>query len=344
MTKFNKIENERKISSLITLIILLLLYLILRLTNVPEPVLKDKGYDRIDWTRYHPKHIANQSQPKQDLAEESKPKPIVKSQGLKKINLSNLREKLAFFQDPARVSIEPPNLNNKKMNSHYQMKIAINGNSDPIFLSNSTFSHDFNQDDLPRTPGLAKFSYPLVQVKEDSQRVIFKEEPQHALIPCPLKVDKKKSENSKAKPIILIEIPKDIKPIMPKIFVDLRNWMKNNSTDLPEVIKKFMGYDSLDLASKIQFRVEDRIFNMYLVCKESILEIRICLIEGNQATMLIDRGFKKKSHYLRIGNTNRVNGKILSFGTTREAPSDEKTHEFYQIFISWWRSMGKERG
>jgi len=339
MTKINKIEFERKISALVTLIILLLIYLFLQMINVPETEIKEKRYDRIDWTKYHPKPIKKTSHPKNAISKEAKPEPIVTPHEVKKIDLTELRGKLDLFTQPTHTPFVTPDLDNKKMNPLHQMRMTINPYSDPTFLS-CTPSSSFAPKDLPQAPGLSRFSYPRVQVKENSQEAIAIEAPQYIPI---AEVPKVKKTNSKIQPIILIELPEDFKPIMPKIFVDLSKWMKNNPAELPEVVKKFMGFDSLDLASKIQCDLEGEIFDMFLVCKESIMEIRICLIHGNNASMLIDRGFKKKSHYLRFGDINLTDGEILSFATTREAPSDKKTRELYQIFLSWWQSIGKQQ-
>jgi len=63
-------------------------------------------------------------------------------------------------------------------------------------------------------------------------------------------------------------------------------------------------------------------------------------VEGNESTYLIDRGFKERSSFLRSGGVSRgSNGALLAFGTTREAASNHRTTEFYQIFLSWWETV-----
>ena len=68
--------------------------------------------------------------------------------------------------------------------------------------------------------------------------------------------------------------------------------------------------------------------------------MRICLVEGDNAILLIDSGFKEKSNYLRKGSVKRnVYNMVTSFITRQEAPSEDKTTEFYQIFMSWWENI-----
>jgi hypothetical protein len=82
---------------------------------------------------------------------------------------------------------------------------------------------------------------------------------------------------------------------------------------------------------------------MFLMCKEKLFEVRICLLEGNESTYLIDRGLKEKSSFLRIGSASRADsGEIRAFGTVRQAASNQRAEQFYQIFLSWWESVKAE--
>ena len=121
-------------------------------------------------------------------------------------------------------------------------------------------------------------------------------------------------------------------------------WMKKHPFQFNDVVKSFLMYEKNDLTSKVVFRSRDRVFELYLLYKQKTKEIRICLIEGNQSTMLIDSGFKKQSNYLRTGNVARYDAnKIFSFSTSQYPASEKKTDEFYQVFLSWWEQAKKEK-
>jgi hypothetical protein len=124
------------------------------------------------------------------------------------------------------------------------------------------------------------------------------------------------------------------------IYHELIEWMKRNPAAFSEVVKRFMEHSAGDLTSIVPFQIGGRQFQMFLLCKEKLFEVRVCLLEGSESTYLIDRGFKEKSSFLRVGGVNLDSrGNILSFETVREAASNSRTQEFYQIFLSWWESV-----
>lgn len=117
-------------------------------------------------------------------------------------------------------------------------------------------------------------------------------------------------------------------------------WMKNNSTSFSNVLKRFMNYEHGNLTSKVKFSVDNEVYDLYLLCKENMMEVRICLVHKDKSILLIDNGFKEKSNYLRKGDVRKdQNNRIVSFITRQENPSEAATKEFYQIFLSWWHTI-----
>jgi len=120
--------------------------------------------------------------------------------------------------------------------------------------------------------------------------------------------------------------------------------MKRHPYEFNQVTKSFIMYEPNDLMSKVVCRNKNRVFELHLLYKENSREIRICLIEGDQSTMLIDSGFKKQSNYLRTGIVGRTqDNTIFSFGTSQYPASEKTTAEFYQFFLSWWEQAKLEK-
>ncbi len=139
-----------------------------------------------------------------------------------------------------------------------------------------------------------------------------------------------------------IVIKPQVKKIAP-IYPELISWLKKNHTGFSGVVRHFMGATPAHLTSSVKFRAGERIFEIYIACHEQQFEIRICLIEGDQTTLLIDKDFKKQSNFFRTGTIHRdTENRIFSFGTSQESPSDARTSEFYQVFLSWWETQKKE--
>lgn len=135
-----------------------------------------------------------------------------------------------------------------------------------------------------------------------------------------------------------IVIKPQVKKIAP-IYPELISWLKKNHSEFSGVVRHFMGASPAHLTSAVKFRANDRLFEIYIACHEQQFEIRICLISGNETTLLIDKDFKKQSNFFRIGSIHRdAKNRIFSFGTSQKSPSDARTSEFYQVFLSWWES------
>ena len=117
-------------------------------------------------------------------------------------------------------------------------------------------------------------------------------------------------------------------------------WMQDNPTSFSMVLKRFMNYEQGNLTSKVKFSVNNKVYDLYLLCKENIMEVRICLVHKEKSILLIDSGFKEKSNYLRKGDVRKnQSNQIVGFITRQENPSEEATKEFYQIFLSWWDTI-----
>ncbi|MDZ7266878.1 MAG: hypothetical protein ONB48_06125 [candidate division KSB1 bacterium] len=128
------------------------------------------------------------------------------------------------------------------------------------------------------------------------------------------------------------------------IYKALAEWMRKNPRDLSEVVDRFMGYQPGNLTAAETFWVGDRRFEIFLLCVEATYEVRVCLVEGDEITYLIDQGFKKQSNFLRVGSLTRLPGQnaIHRFGSELREASDQRAQQFYQIFLSWWETVKHE--
>ncbi|MBN2012379.1 hypothetical protein JW960_23825 [candidate division KSB1 bacterium] len=129
------------------------------------------------------------------------------------------------------------------------------------------------------------------------------------------------------------ENEKDLSPIIHELI----QWMQSNPVVFSSVFKRFLNYEPGNLTSHTRFEINSKVYELFLLCKINILEIRICLIERNNLTLLIDSGLKEKSNYLRLGSIKRAaDGTISSFISQQKTPTPEVTEDFYKIFLSWW--------
>ncbi|MGH7452542.1 MAG: hypothetical protein ACRENG_14440 [bacterium] len=120
--------------------------------------------------------------------------------------------------------------------------------------------------------------------------------------------------------------------------LDLIEWMKKHPGLIPKLVAHEIGHQPEDLSSAVNFVMQGRSFTLYLSCNEHELLLRICLVEGNDYTMLKDNGIKENSNFLVAGDVIRQNRQIQSLISSRQAPG-ELANRFYRIFWSWWKSV-----
>jgi hypothetical protein len=128
-------------------------------------------------------------------------------------------------------------------------------------------------------------------------------------------------------------------------FRQLIDWMKKNPARLPIPVQRLMAdgnWDPSYLSSRAGFTVNNRSFDLLLMCKEELFEVHIMLVENTNATYLIDRDFQKRSNSLRVGGVGVRDGDISEVGSQLRPAGEDRNREFYQIFLSWWESVSKE--
>ncbi len=119
----------------------------------------------------------------------------------------------------------------------------------------------------------------------------------------------------------------------------LIDWMKANPGELPVGVRKLVRHRDNFLTSATSFEMDGKRYELYLMCKEKLYEVHIVLVDIDEATYLIDRSFQKLSTYLREGQVGRSSSDIITaINSRRSAASDERSNEFYSLFLSWWET------
>lgn len=343
-----KLTNYRRICELIIVLFFVFLYILLKNSTIPRLEYQfTKSYRQIDWQKHIPERVkrirkhqiptpgtqnASTGQSSIDWAE------IVETDLLKNDVTSILNQ-----QTSRSLLNVPDRLNNRKMS--YQLPLDKN---EPSLLIEE--QKDYLKDNathlVPSFQVDPKEVGPTVSINDVmssnsniGNHKIYPNREQASI------ADEKIIPEAGVVEIPLISREKVTKkPDISVIIDQLMVWMKKHPFLFNDVVKSFLMYEKNDLTSKVVFRNRDRVFELYLLYKQKTKEIRICLMEGDQSTMLIDSGFKKQSNYLRTGNVSRYDAnKIFSFSTSQYPASEKKTAEFYQVFLSWWEQAKKEK-
>lgn len=115
----------------------------------------------------------------------------------------------------------------------------------------------------------------------------------------------------------------------------IMDWMKSNPSELPKGIRQLVRFRPTFLSSVATFTMEGKQYELYLMCKESLFEVHVVLVEQNEATYLVDRSFQKLSTYLRKGQVRRTQDNQI-IAVRSNMASNDSSDEFYSLFLSWW--------
>ena len=124
---------------------------------------------------------------------------------------------------------------------------------------------------------------------------------------------------------------------------DLIAWMKQNPGDLPIGVRQLVRHQPAFLTSATAFRIDGKAYQLFLMCKESLNEVHIVLVDVDDATYLVDRSFQKMSTLFREGSVQRsLSEEIIAVNSRRNSASDARSKEFYGLFLSWWEQAKQE--
>ena len=346
--------KSKQIAAGITAGILLVVYIGLSFWNIKQPIRPLEIYAKLDWYKFTPmpqpkpikevkKESGQKEQPK-DIENTIKKMPAPRKVD---VDLNELRQILKIDQNPmitTRPQQKPKATANPTMD-----KISINELL-PQEVMEPLFKGDGPNLPIPSGIKSKKSSGQTTSLDIANAGNTSSSQDISSLQKTGTVLSGPGGKSTGDKPIQEISL-KDLSSFgsnysdLNSIFKPLVDWMKKHPAPHPPAIVSLtrqndMGADAL--RSMIEFRVGDRNFTLYLKCIESLYEIHIVLIENTNLAYLIDQGFKKRSHFLRLGTANYADEsmtKLVSCNTTYEKPSDKRTKEFYQIFHSWWDSI-----
>ncbi len=338
-------DKQKLLAGSITIGSLLVLYFLMNRWLIPQQDLIAKHYDEIDWMRFRPKRITfdkpNEAKPENKPAEE----PSVKASTVKRMNLEDLMSEVDL--DNLDLETSTPDLpgqtssNHAASNVRLQLQETLDSEGLNLTLGEDTPFLPMNRRNGNTPAGSGNIELVAGTGAAAGVGLGSMGDDVGADLQGPRAYGKKGGT-------VGVEM-KSIEDFgegyddFSEIYKPLVEWMKLHPAVLPDVVKRFMKYHPGDLTSWVHFTIQERTFEMFLLCIESTYEVRIALVENQQVTYLIDQGFRKKTNYLRIGNVDRLeNQEILKFGTKLRPASDQTAVEFYRIFLSWWEEVKHE--
>lgn len=348
MIAIQQSNTDKLVAAAVTSFLLISTVLVLQWTDIPAVKQKTEVYEEINWTKFKPKPETITEQPQPEPVQPDKPK-IAETQPEpapapkpKKVDLSSLENLNVADLSKPTPTLQRETPEQAKASQSRSAKIDLKSSNLSAGL-NSVLGESSQKLNLSRSGRRGRTVSQSSGLKAKSgQKVDITGKSNLGGGGLTLGAPEAKDVAGSTPQVSMVafsDLGNDFSNLSP-IYRALLAWMKRNPADFPSVVGRFMEENAGDLTSITSFRIDGRQFELFLLCKPNLHEVRICLLEDNESTYLIDRGMKENSSYLRVGSVNRTpTDRILSFGTVRTAASDARTQEFYQIFFSWWESI-----
>jgi len=333
------------IALIITILILLMMFLWMKYSVIKKRNIIEKHYDEIDWMRFTPKPIVVEKKASSASNKEKSPESA-KAKSVQRIRVDNLLDQL---------NLSSLNLETKSLQKTGKSRKTSMNKKIKVEISSSSFESDFNLSFDENSPLISSSITRNNRKKSGNVEINALSgtdagsglaslgEEIGADLKGPTSFGMGGGGNGISVGLKDIGAFGEDFEDFSGLYRPLVEWMKLHPAKLPPVVNKFMSFQPGDLTSWVNFNIQDRIFEMFLLCVEATYEVRIVLVEKDFVTYLIDQGFKKKSNYLRVGKIVRLeNGEILKFGTNLMPANNKHTVEFYQIFLSWWEEVKNE--
>ena len=125
----------------------------------------------------------------------------------------------------------------------------------------------------------------------------------------------------------------------PKSDVDLdevMDWINLRRSALPPGIRGHMEHRPGDVTATATIAHEGEIFEIYLLARLPLKEMRVVLVRGQETYYLIDRSFEREGRSFRVGSARRSGGVITGIVSEERAASSAEAVQFYNVFLSWW--------
>ena len=115
----------------------------------------------------------------------------------------------------------------------------------------------------------------------------------------------------------------------------LAAWLRANRSPLPIGVRVHMNFEPSFLTAAVPVVADGKRWELFLMFNETLRELHIVLVDGENSVYMIDRGFQETSRSLREGTVRRSGGQIVAVDS-RTTAAGERAREFYDVFLSWW--------
>jgi len=119
----------------------------------------------------------------------------------------------------------------------------------------------------------------------------------------------------------------------------IMDWIRQNPSKIPEVIRRHMDYMDGDLASLAYTMIEGKQVNLYLLVRGGYSQLHVLMLIGETSYLFYDRGMQGEANRFRVGSVNRTGVEVSRIVSQEREITSKEAQQFYAAFIEWWENQ-----
>lgn len=334
--RLRRVDQEKLWTYVLTTILVLVLYLVVRQLTFPEPQFDVAKFAEIDFTKFQPPkpEAKKENAPKERAEVDQTPEPTTTAPAeMPQIDLTKL-EDLMKMVDPTP----------KDLSALSRMSAATHSLTMPE-LNVGTVKPIFNAPVIQNRPGaIAVQGTPsnVYNPNLEASKAGIGGVPGNSYATGRAgPVTGQKAVSAKAEKVIVKNFGEaDLKKNLRELFQQLAKWMRQNPYEFTPALKSYMRFKPGDLTARVVIDAGTTLYEVFMLCNEASEDFGLLLAaagDSASATCLRDTGFRQQSFALSKGIVGRnETQEVFAMSMLEERPTRQETDRFYSIFLSWW--------
>jgi hypothetical protein len=341
--RLRRVDQEKLWTYILTTILVLVLYIVIRQLTFPEPQFDVAKFAEIDFTKFQPPKPEAKEKPKEQAKVKETPDPS------KTAPEEVLQVDLTTLEDLTKMVDQTP----KDLSALSRMAAATQSLTMPE-LNVGSVKPIFNAPVIQNRPGtIAVQGVPsnVYNPNLEATKAGMGGVPGNSYATGRAgPVTGQKAVSAKAEKVAVKNFGEaDMKKNLRELFMQLAKWMRQNPYEFTPSLKSYMRFKPGDLTSKAAIDAGGGAsYEVFMLCNEASEDFGLLLTttgDSASATMLRDTGFRQQSFYLSKGIAGRNEAlEVFSVIMLEERPTKQEIDRFYSIFLSWWEKNNPAGG
>lgn len=124
--------------------------------------------------------------------------------------------------------------------------------------------------------------------------------------------------------------------------VQIIDWVRQNPTEIPPVIKRHMDYLAGDYVSMASTTINGEPVDLFLLVRGGYSQLHVLMVSGENSYLFYDRGMQGEVSRFRVGRVSRTGAEVARIVSQEREITSFEAQQFYTAFLEWWERQAGE--